>query len=417
MISRNDNYGYWAILPLLLGFIVFSRQCVKAWSINIWSLELLNSFQESASIEQISSPPDDHQRAEVWLINLALDQRRIETAQSLLTNVDLKNNPFAYSAYGRLLELSGDNAGSIEVLKESRNYQGLLLVASRADQEGRFQDAITAAEAAWMMYPEDTALTLSKYYQKTGDYQSAEELLKTMIVIYPHTYQLEQWYLGLGAISRVQREWDEAYTYYTYLEEHYPENHLAHIGLGWVYYERDNDKNLALDEFSAATRINPTSGDGYFAAGQLYSKDNEYSLAEEYFKKAIENDPKNRWWKLARANNLRSGESYPEAIDLYQELLQEYPNWINPYIELGWTFLLFNQPEQALAVLESAVNLEKIDDPWLLFKVIGIYLRAEKLELAAHYFDIAENIIPAKPADQDAIFQIQSLRENTFPNN
>ena len=58
-------------------------------------------------------------------------------------------------------------------------------------------------------------------------------------------------------------------------------NHLAHIGLGWVYYERDNDKNLAINEFSAATRKNPASGAGYFAAAQLYSKENEYSLADE----------------------------------------------------------------------------------------------------------------------------------------
>ena len=133
------------------------------------------------------------------------------------------------------------------------------------------------------------------------------------------------------------------------------------------------------------------------------------------FKKAIENDPENRWWVLARAHNLRSGEYYSEAIDLYQGLLQDYPDWINPRIELGWAFLLSNQPEQALAVLENGVNLENIVDPWMLFKVIGIYLRAEKLELAAHYYDIAVNLMPAKPADQEAILQIQSLREIIFP--
>ena len=137
--------------------------------------------------------------------------------------MDLIDNPFADSAYGRLLELEGDIEGSVEVLSESRNYQGLLLVASRADQEGRVQDAITAAEAAWVMYPEDSSLTLSKYYQRTGDYQSAEDLLLSMIDVYPQSHYLEQWYLGLGDISRVQREWDDAFKYYSYLEEHYPE--------------------------------------------------------------------------------------------------------------------------------------------------------------------------------------------------
>lgn len=62
-----------------------------------------------------------------------------------------------------------------------------------------------------------------------------------------------------------------------------------HINLG-VTYERKGEFEAAIKEYEAASRKNPLA---YLYTGNVYFTLKNYEKAEEYYKRAIEEDPQN----------------------------------------------------------------------------------------------------------------------------
>lgn len=106
-----------------------------------------------------------------------------------------------------------------------------------------------------------------------------------------------------------------------------------HINLG-VAYERKGEFKEAIKEYEAAAKKNPLA---YLYLGNVYFEMKDYERAEEYYKKAIEEDPKNAdaynnlaWLYHTTGKNLEEAERLalkaielnPSGSALYEDTLK-----------------------------------------------------------------------------------------------
>lgn len=107
-----------------------------------------------------------------------------------------------------------------------------------------------------------------------------------------------------------------------------------HINLG-VTYERKGEFEAAIKEYKAASRKNPLA---YLYMGNVYFEMKDYERAEEYYKRAIEEDPQNpdahnnlAWLYYTTGKNLEEAERLaikaielnPSRSSIYEDTLQK----------------------------------------------------------------------------------------------
>jgi len=110
-----------------------------------------------------------------------------------------------------------------------------------------------------------------------------------------------------------------------------PEEHLS---LG-VAYERKGEWESAIKEYEAASRKLPMA---YTYLGNVYFQKNEFQVAEEYYRKAINKDPENAdaynnlaWLYFTKKEQLEEAEQLalkamelnPSKRDIYQDTLDQ----------------------------------------------------------------------------------------------
>jgi tetratricopeptide (TPR) repeat protein len=107
-----------------------------------------------------------------------------------------------------------------------------------------------------------------------------------------------------------------------------------HLNLG-VAYEQNKEYESALKEYEKASKQLPVA---YLYMGNIYFSQNEYAEAESYYRRAIDEDPKNAdahnnlaWLYYIKRENLREAEELalkaidinPEKKDIYQDTIDK----------------------------------------------------------------------------------------------
>jgi tetratricopeptide (TPR) repeat protein len=107
-----------------------------------------------------------------------------------------------------------------------------------------------------------------------------------------------------------------------------------HLNLG-VAYEQNKEYESALKEYEKASKQLPVA---YLYMGNIHFSKNEYAEAESYYRRAIDEDPKNAdaynnlaWLYYTERENLREAEELvlkaieinPEKKDIYQDTLEK----------------------------------------------------------------------------------------------
>ena len=117
-----------------------------------------------------------------------------------------------------------------------------------------------------------------------------------------------------------------------------------------MYYERNQDIGQAIACFNKVIEIDPLSGEGYINMGAVLEKEKKYPEALGWYKKAIEIAPNNSGYQLAYAKLLRETNQLDLAIETFAEILSQFPDDGILYYEISQTYLLNNQPDQAIQV-------------------------------------------------------------------
>ena len=136
---------------------------------------------------------------------------------------------------------------------------------------------------------------------------------------------------------------------------------LAYAKLAMAYtrqFHLDKDPaNLALAQSNATLSLFatiPLRLTSSQAMVFLYSgKDKE---ALDYFEKSLKVDPRNPETLLYRAEALRDASKWQEAEGVYQEIIEERPNYWPAYNGLGYVLYRYREYEKAAQAYERAAN-------------------------------------------------------------
>jgi tetratricopeptide (TPR) repeat protein len=327
----------------------------------LWSLVFKGNVlqtERSVPIKNLPLPPDNHSRALLWLARDALSNDNPTHAQDLIAPLAESGNHDALIILGESLAAQGNFSAAVEAWILAHNYQYLHDVAETVQDEGRLDDALIAYHAARFLDPDAGTLPLVNFlcshYNSCDD---AEALLRQSLMKYPKANNYLDWQLRLGYLLRGQKRWDESFDVYQRILTKDPDNWSALIGLGWIYYGRDNDLDAAVLTFQKAISLDPERGDGYFEIGKILAREKRYAEADIWFAKALEVYPTYRWWYIYRANVARDAGNLPLALDIYQQASERFPDWAPVYYEMSYAYKMAGQQQEAIEAIDKALSL------------------------------------------------------------
>jgi len=385
-----------------------------AWPVNRWSAAYLGQRMNAGRTANLPAPPQEHDLAPIWLAEEALAQGDVEGALALVQPLIASKEPYVLFSSGNILKQTGNFAEAVQAWEKANAFNALIHAAWTAYNEFRLQDALLAGKAAWDIDPENGTTALASFMKQDGEWAAAQDLLSSMLQRYPNSEHKIYWLLNLGDIARRQKNWNRDETAYQQVISLAPQNAAAHIGLGWVYYERGDGATPAMHEFEQAIQKDPLQGEGYFAMAQILTKEQQYEEAEQWYKQALQQSPDNRQWQLHRANNLREANQLDTAIALYKTLLSSYPDWPPVYYELAWAYTLNDQYTEATNAILTALSSTQSPNGWYWYRAGEIYEKRGLLPEAIQAYTEASNLIPQSQMISDRLTCLQNKNEQKW---
>jgi tetratricopeptide (TPR) repeat protein len=243
--------------------------------------------------------------------------------------------------------------------------------------------ALQAYQAAQSIDPGTGTAYLISYYRYTlKDIDGTISTLKQAISTYPLATQQVSWMLQLAGIYRDKSSWEEAKAAYQDLLTKDPNNADGYVGLGWTYYLEGEGLAAAQEQFQKAIDANISSSAGYYAMGQVLVREQRFSEADSWYAKAIERSPDNSSLWVERGNAARSAGNLDDAITLYGQAIQHFPNFAYGYYELAWAYKLKEDKSNAIQAIESAITYMSTPSEWYYVRAGQIYEWAGQNEQA-----------------------------------
>jgi tetratricopeptide (TPR) repeat protein len=210
-------------------------------------------------------------------------------------------------------------------------------------QSGRLREAVTDAEAALKLNPDDTnsRRILGRIYSRLiGDVQRGqvrEEMVQKAIEQYEKISEKEpddiEVLLTLGRLYKVAQKSPEAEKAFQKALDKDPDNEDALMGLALVYSDLGDVKKASLLMHRLAQK-SPNLRTLTALAG-LYEQMKEYKLAAEALAKALELAGGNPEIKRALAQSLMFSDQEDEALKLLGELVAEDENDVQSWLRIA----------------------------------------------------------------------------------
>ncbi len=276
-----------------------------------------------------------------------------------------------------------------------------------AAELGRLSAARRYYEKALALDPMLSHIGLVETLQALEEHEAIVELLHAALAQMPEHDERAWWQRQLGLALESLQLWPEALEVYQAATAESPANPLLRLGLSRAIYEVDADFEAAWDEVQEAIALDPEEAAGYFAAGELLVREERPAEADVWFALALELNPDNRQQLLTRANVARDADNLPLATDLYDQLLQDYPDNAGVYYEAAWGYRLADQPDRAIEAIERALQL---DDRGLAFYHVRagqIYEWTGDFERARQAYEAALALAPANGQAQRGLERLR----------
>ena len=133
----------------------------------------------------------------------------------------------------------------------------------------------------------------------------------------------------------------------------------------------------------------------YNRMGDIAVRNNDYDLAVESYKKALDVNPLNRdiWAKLAIILQTYFPDMQNEAIDCYEKLLEFDENKAPIYYELGHLYMSKEDKINAISAFKLATELD-MDNPFYNNSLAYAYSKAELYDDAIYHYQKAIELNP-----------------------
>jgi tetratricopeptide (TPR) repeat protein len=281
-----------------------------------------------------------------------------------------------YEELGRAYRAAQNYSAAIDAYHEmeklgpdSRNRAQMLLIDTyREDRD--IDRAIAETKKALADSPKDTNLivTLAMLYGEKRDADDATKLLQPLLQGNDNDVQI---YVDIAQVQERGREYPQAEASAQKAEQ------LAHTS---------TDKEMV-----------------WFMLGATYEREKKFELAEQEFRKVLDQNPNNgavlNYYGYMLADR---GVRLDEATSLIQKAVKQEPN-SGAYLDsLGWAYYKQNKLAEAEEYLRKAVDRES-HDPTILSHLADVYLKMGQTERAASLMERSlSEWQKAVPADYDA---------------
>ena len=334
-------------------------------------------------------------------INNALFNFSSETNNPINSNAFPKSNNFIeYSEKDKNININIiSNTNTNNNSLEFKNVTQLLNIFSEIIKKISNYDCAAALELLLKKIPQSQFKSCFVYtligrcYFELAKYKEAENYYNLSLLLDP------SYLTGLEYFSSVL--W--------HLKDQFKCCNLAHLCLEqcqfapetWVVlgntFSLQKEHETAIKFFNRATQINPAFAYSYTLAGHEYVDNENFTEANNCFKKALAFDERqvNAWWGLG--NIQLKEQNYSEAIKLFKKCLSIHNHSAVLHFYLGTAYLQNKDIKNALNNLIIAQNLDQ-KNPMIQYQVANIYMNQGKNEEALKILkDLEENMPKEAP--------------------
>ena len=176
---------------------------------------------------------------------------------------------------------------------------------------------------------------LSYYY--LGEYEKAISILTEALLL---SYKSDEIYYYIGKSYNELEEQMHALEAFKQSVILNPEHGYSHFELGSIY-ESILKINLALDEYKLANRYKVETDSLYYKYGKLLYTAEQYKDAMSPLRKYIINHPNDYNILVLLGDIFYKENRYPEAIDTYLRLIDQFPYEENYYLQIANAAIIF----------------------------------------------------------------------------
>ena len=142
---------------------------------------------------------------------------------------------------------------------------------------------------------------------------------------------------------------------------------------------RLGEHSAAFEMYKHCLEIQPMDGRTLFDLASYYMSLNLKDKAEEYYKKAVECDPDNFWYKQILANLYEYDKSkYDEAIAVYEDLYKNFPQRNDVLFSLLSLYKKVNDVPNSIRILNEVEAIEGKSEELVMEKVLLLMKLGEK---------------------------------------
>jgi tetratricopeptide (TPR) repeat protein len=222
------------------------------------------------------------------------------------------------------------------------------------------EEAIKYFEKAITLDPNFAMAHLSLAFMLTNTKETFAEI-DTAASLVDKVSEGEKLYI-LGTQASVNGMTAKEREYFQKLVENYPDDERAQFRMG-MYYFQQQDYNIALGFFRRATEINPDFSLAYNILGYTHRYLENYTEAEEAFKKYIDLVPKDPNPYDSYAELLLKMGRFDNSIENYNKALKLDPHFTPSIIGIATNLNLLNKHADARTLLnELLANAQNNED-------------------------------------------------------
>lgn len=193
----------------------------------------------------------------------------------------------------------------------------------------------------------------AEMYEFAGDFAAAAEIHKEMLDLRPKSASS---YVNLALAQARMKEFDAAISTLKRGVEAIPDSEILLSRLGHTYFVTGRLKE-AFEAMQKVLAVNPRYMDALTACAVITDGQGKKEEAREYFQRALEVEPENKFLRMSYALNLATGGKIPEAVAAYTDLIKDYPDEGIHYQYLGITYGMAGNYEDAITNLKKAISL------------------------------------------------------------
>jgi len=283
----------------------------------------------------------------------------------------------------RMERLIADSSSDIDARRKNVSQEEL----TRLRSLGYIGGGPTSESGKRLPDPKDrkeeyARLFQARQFEWTGEYASAAEIYQEILNINP---EFEYNYINLARVYTHLDKINEGISLLEEARQRKPESFVILSTLA-AFYSRANDRDKAFEVSQAALRLNPQHLAGWIISGMVKFDQGDLEEAVRLFERALEIEPENKIVRIKYAYALGVLGRAEEAINVYSQLQEEFPDEAKIYSDLGVIYNSVGSYEKARENLKKAVELDPAPENYL--KYSAILERTGNLREAIRYIKL-----------------------------